>query len=712
MSYKELAGTSDEATTFLRERWEDDQKNKQELVKLWERCAAFTNGNQQFINTNSATGALTSSNFIVSQNQDTRQQMFTTNEIDPIMRTIVSYMTRAQPGITIYPQDHTPQSKDRAEVAEVVHNAKYDMDDEQQLSRMAAYYAGTYGTVIRKDYWDGMKGRDVEIPMYDDLGNEVTDPETGQVQVQALKTGDSAVAILTPFSVGFDWSSPTWDETPYIQESYLMPIEWAKMAFNSTEPGYTGRVDEIQEGTYLSSSLSTLEQLKYATPYSFSTQTRLSVIGKALIVEHHIKPCDGIPRGRLIITANDVTVYDSGDIGTPYFMAFPKVMWNPYTFFTYQPYVGRLLGKGLVEGVIPQQMRLNEINGSILMNANTVAKVDILAVKGQLAKGILNGMGSNVYTFKEVPSGFTPTKWQGAPLPAQFWTEKEQLIEQMVRQVGTNFAMSGEPPKGVTAASAIQTLLDNASSQQSDTMIAWKKFHEEAYFKKLRLIRKFSKHNNQDMIDYIRTMDRSALDRQIDTFVGEDLGDGFTLKVSIESMLPKSEISRRSDLMTFAQMQVWGPLNDGSPRAAQVRKELLERFGEKDIEIDENRDIEKANWENDQIVMNLQPAPDIDDNPEIHLACHIGQKKDPKFITRATPEMKQAMEQHIQWHQVQQPIMIQQKAIAIQGMMQQMLPQLGAPQGAPQGQAPMQGPEGIQNEAESVAPGPEAQVLQ
>ena len=480
---KELYDSEDKASGYIDEIWQENQNNMSDMAKLWERCSAFVNGNQQYVNSNSATAQISGSNFLVSQNQDNRNQIYITNEIESIVRTLVSYMTRARPGVEVFPADDSEEAKKKAEVGETILDAKYILDGEQNHSRTAAYNALTYGTTFRKDFWDYSVGANCEIPVFDELGNEVTDPETGEVQTRVQKTGDNNVAILTPFTMGFDWSVTDWTQMPYLQEYYLMPVEWAREVFDRNEAGYTGKAPNIKEGMEIGASLTIFEQLKYATPFSYGTSTRTNTKDKTLVIETYICPNNDFPKGRMIIKAGGLTVYDSynggKDLGSPYFMPFQRPMWHPYSMFRYAPYIGRILGKGLVESLIPQQMRLNEINGAILTNANTMAKTDVLAIENQLKRGVLNGAGGNVYTWKWVPGQPPPMKWQGAPLPAQFFQEKQQLIDQMVREAGTNFVMQGQPPTGVTASSAISQLLENANAQQSDMMIAWEQFHEQ-----------------------------------------------------------------------------------------------------------------------------------------------------------------------------------------------------------------------------------------
>jgi hypothetical protein len=494
------------------------------------------------------------------------------------------------------------------------------------------------------------------MPVYDELGNEVIDPETGKVKVKQTKTGDSDVAILTPLSMSFDWSvTDTSEDTwPWIMESYLMPIEWIKSAFDRSEPGYTGKAKDVVEGGGIGNSLSVLEQMKYATPFTYGLGAKINTKGKALVQEMYIQPTQEFPKGRMVIKAGGLVMYDSGQEGSPYFFQSRQVMWHPYTMFQYSPYIGRVLGKGLVETLIPQQMRLNEINGAIIFNANTLAKVDIIAEENQLKRGVVNGMGGNIYTFRSTPSGFVPTKWPGVALPQQFFNEKQSLIDQMVRESGTNFVMQGQPPTGVTASSAIEQLLENANSQQSDMIISWEKFHERGFTKKARIIRNFAKLPMEDVVDYLRTINRDNLDMEIKSFTGQDMGDGWLIKVESGSMVPKSEKFKRNLYTELAKNGVLGPITEDSPRGVRLRKELLKKFGEKGFDVDDSADVEKAEWENQRMLKGLPVEVWEKDIHPIHLSCHIQKMKDPKFLERASDEVKVAYDNHIKQHEMEQ----------------------------------------------------------
>lgn len=610
----------------------DDQKFKQVWAKQCKQWVAFANGDQRV---DTATGAAPVINNSQPQtyNYDRRQNMYTTNEIDPIVRTLAAYMCRSKPSVECFPSNfESEEERNAAKIAEMVHNAKYEIDDEYMNSRKSAFWALVTGNVYAKDYWNPEKGL-----VIDEFGR---------------RAGDNDVAILSALSITTDNSCLDFQKQPYIIESYYMETDWAKVMFDQQEAGYTGKTNEIKNESGNVMSIDTLEDMKYSIPFQ-GYQNSSTKKGKTLVQEIYIKPSFEWPKGRLLITAGDVLVYDSPrEEGSPYFMPYDEEMWHPYTYFGYEPYVGRALHKGVVEPIMPLQLRLNEINGSILENANTLAKPNILAAINQLKKGVINGKGAMVYTYSPIPNAPAPTTIGGTPLPAQFFQEKKEIIEHMVRIAGTNFVMSGQPPSGVSAASAISQLLENATTQQSDIMKAWETYHQSRYQKKLRIIHKFMRYPNNKLNDLLRQLNKNLLEKQVNDFVGQqDLSAGTVLKIQYASMLPKSELTKREMYDKWAKDGLLGPITEPTPAGAKLRSQLLERFGEKPLESEESVELKKAKWENDRVKQGLPVEVSPYDKAEIHLPCHIGEIQDPNYLEKATDEQKLALDDHIKAHQ-------------------------------------------------------------
>lgn len=664
---KELYSENSSKTLgVLQELKQQSDSFKNSMVNLWERCVNFSNGNQlnDYFN-----GGLTTNQNGQPYRKNRRQNIYVSNEIEPIIRTLASFLTRSKPSVNAFTASDHIRDKNRAQLAERLLVAKYELDREQNNSREIAHWSMVLGTCFRKDYWDITAGANYEVPEYDELG-EKEYSSNGEVQTRYQKTGSNAVAILTPYSMDFDYSCTNFEEMPYIQENYLKDIDWVKQSFDRNLKGFNrSALTTIQPGDYNSGPLINLEQLKFANHLNYRGYTpKTSMENKVLVSEVYIRPSDEWPKGRMLVIVNGQILYDSPKSdGSPYYLGYEDLMWHPYTMFTYEPWIGRFLGKGIVEQLLPLQMRLNEINGAILENANTLAKVDVLSPKGSLRRGVLNGAGGNNYEYNYIPGQPAPIKWPGVPLPQQFFQERQNIIDQMVRIAGTNFVMQGQPPTGITAASAIQQLLENASSQQSDLVNAWEKFHEEGFTKKLRLIRNYNNVPDKEVIDYMRMTARDATDRQIKDFIGEDIGDGLTVTIEKGSMIPKSESIQRENLLKFAEYGVLGNLAEPGPQGDKLRMELLSKFGEKPLETTSNVELEKAQWENERVVMGDPIQVSEFDVDAIHLSEHVQLFQSPNFIERNTDEVKQALYQHIQVHkqkqaQEQQEAQMQQEA--------------------------------------------------
>jgi hypothetical protein len=638
---KELYEETDKCASFLDELYQDEQRFKKTWANQAKRWIAFSNGDQNPY----PTGApIMVGNQPVNYQNESRQNTYQANEIEPIVRTLVSYMTRSKPMVDCFPASDDEQDKNVSRVSQVLTEAKYDLDNESTMSRRAAWWSIVTGTVFRKDYWDPEAGS----PLYD------LDEQGNQLQTASKKTGGNAVAILTPFTFGCDHAVTEWENHEVLWESYVMPVEWARSAFDQDAPGYTGKASGITEGSAFSDTLGMLEDIKYAIPnLTTGSGSRMRPKGKVLVRENYIKPCSSMPTGRMLVKVGDVVVYDSetNPEGNPYYMPFEPMMWHPYSMFGFEPYLGRFLHKSLVEQLVPLQMRLNEINGAILENANTMAKPNIMAAEKQLRKGVLNGMGANVYTYQVVPGAQPPFVMPGTPLPQQFFEEKKEIIEHMVRIAGTNFTMQGNTPKGVTAAAAIQMLLENATTQHGDMMTAWEKFHESGFTKKLRVIHKFHTAPDKNIEKYVRVMNKDILDGQLKDFIGtRDLSDGVTLKVQYGSMTPKSQVFKRDMYKDFAKQGLLGPIGEDSPRGAKMRDQMFEILGEKPLESDESIEVKKAKWENDRIMRGEPVEVSPYDNHMIHGSYHKSRIQDPKFLENATDEQKIALDNHIQEH--------------------------------------------------------------
>lgn len=636
--------------------FEDVCSDYQSYLKNWamvsRRAVAFANGDQ-----NPSTYGAAS---VIVDNQPVNNYKFEqeflgyqTNEIEPIVRTLQSYMTRSRPTVEIENDGNDEAAKSIAKVAEDVINAKYELDNEFLKAREASFWLLTVGNVFFKDSWDYNGGH------YVNEYNEMT----GQWERGDRLSGNNCVNVLTPFHMILDHSVLDFDKQPYVGDQYVVDVDWARQAFNVDAPGYTGKASRIGESNTTTDVMSTLEGMKFNVPYlSRNSKDTAAIRNKTLVREVFVSPNKDFPKGRLIIHAGDECVYLSdANTGSPYFMPFERAMWHPYSYMRFEEYVGRFLGKSLVEQLVPIQMRINEINKTILLNANTLARPNLLVVEGSMKKGVWEGAGSKTIAYK---NGFAPPiPFNGIPLPQQFFNEKQMLIDQMVRIAGTNFVMQGQTPTGVTAAAAIEMLLENSNTQYSDLMGSWEFFWQQHLSKKLRVLKKFMSYPDPALRKKLTQMSPNSYRYQREDFIGvEDLSDGLNIEVERGSSIPKNQSVKKKSYVDLIQTGLFGPaLMEDSPRGQKLRDDLLKKLDLDVLETEQSTELKKALWENGNMGNGMQvPIDELDDHVT-HIACHKTQVQDPNFIEGKGPEIIQIMKQHIAEHQQQLDMQAQQQ---------------------------------------------------
>jgi len=374
------------------------------------------------------------------------------------------------------------------------------------------------------------------------------------------------------------------------------------------------------------------------------------------------------PLGRQIVLAGQTVLYDGPAKGYD---------WHPYTHCGYEPFLGRFWYKSLVEQLIPLQRRMNEINGAFLENAQTMANPQWLVPEGTVDVGAISGQHGLRIPWKPQPHNQKPERQQGVPLPPQYFNERQALSDKMVMIAGSNAVMSGGQPTGITAAAALQLLLENAQSQHGTLINQWEAFIERSQTKKIQNFQRHCREPRKDIIQYLKKLDKDLVQVDLESITGDELEDNVTVSIEAGSSIPKSQAAKQSQLMQFAPMGVLGDIvND-----PVTRQQFLSEFGIKEFDKTNNAEWEKIKWENSCLLKGETPFPSNYDKHELHSAYHKAETQKPSFIENQPGNIKQAFAEHIAWHDEQ----------IKNAQLQQMQMQQGAPQGPPPG-TPTAGP--------------------
>lgn len=662
----------------------EDMRLKSSLLKVWQQNIHFLNG-QQTMEFDQFQRKF--QNVPVLNNRSNRPQVYVTNEIEPVVRTLVSFLTRNKPKARAYPSDPDDDaSVRRARIAELVIDATWDVDREYDRYVQAAYWLFTVGTVFRKDYWDASARGQIHLPAVDPMAGQMQtqmDQQTGPDQVDPQETngqsginnviqgprhwGDMAASILTPLQMAVDFPVTEFSSADWLMEYSMQKVDWVQEQYNIKAPGYTGRIGEVKAQENFGKALEADLRFRFQTPMVAAakpTPHNMCVMKEFYQAPKANMPwnqnTNAKPRGRLIVVAHNITLYDGPS----------SYNWHPYTACTYEPFLGRFWGKSLVEQLVSSQRRLNEINGVVLENSQTMANPQWSVYDGSVPEGSISGKGGLVVKWKRVGDQVVaPQKMPGVPLPAQYFQERTGLIDQIVRIAGTNAILQGTPPAGISAAAGLQLLLENAQSQHGPLMNNWELFYERSQTVKLQNFQRFGREARTDLVQYLKRLRKDISDLDIDAITGDMLEDEVSVSIEAGSSIPKSQAARQSQLMELGKMGVLGDI----VHDPIVNQQFLSEFGITEFNQSTSAEWEKIKWENGRMLKGQPASPSPFDNHQLHLPQHIAEIQKPSFIEGASPQAQQAFQEHIAWHQQrqgaaqQQAQSLQEKGMETQG---------------------------------------------
>lgn len=672
----------DKLATQLKELMAEDESLKSDLFQVWRNNIDFVNG-QQLAYWDTSKGRFSTRTIPLNDSKRISDDyIVVTNEINPIVRVLVSFYTRNRPAAKVYPTDHKSEdSVMRAKIAENIQQAKWVADDEYLKHYEAKCWEITTGTVFREDTFNP-KARGKRMKTEEEIGQEESEPlpfgenlkvkpflqEVSKLEAQenpeaakemedssppednTVHWGDTESNVLTPFQMAVDHSAKDRD-FDWIEKHELKDVDWVKANFNKRGKGYTGRAMEVTATEDFGNALEYDLEMRFRSQWNSASKPKSK--NMCLMRYFYQAPKWYMPWnkganeevGSMVIMANEVVLY----VGpTPYQF---KERFHPFTYNIYEPFLGRFWGKSLVEELIPLQMRLNEINGAIVKNGKTLAKGKWKYLKGTVIEGAFSGREDEPLEFEADPVAgvVAPVREGGVSLPAQFFNERQILIDAMARISGSNTVMQGVPPTGISAAAALQLLLENANSQHGTGINRWETFIEEGQTLKLQIFQKFCREPREDLYQYIQRIDKSVTSLGVDFFTGEKIEDNVSVDIEAGSSIPKSQAARQNQLMEFAKMGVIGDVvNDPI-----TRQQFLKEFGLTEFDQTNNVEWEKVQWENGLMLKGKDPFPSEFDVHELHAKGHTTEFKKPSFIENASEQVKAKVFEHIKWHQSQ-----------------------------------------------------------
>lgn len=688
----------DELATRIESYYKKDTTAKNQLSYHWERNSLYLDGRQWLVYDGSvATGGLWKRLEVSRANEFIPRP--TTNYLFDVFQTLKSYLIKTKPRSTVYPNSERHEDKTAAQVAELCLEANWARLKEQQNYEYAAACLVVYGTVFKKDYWDTSElvmakvPRMTQVPTMDPNTGVVTgmqevqatDPVTGDPLFDEMPLGDVNTDVVEPFRIALDPLVNDIHKARWIMEYSIQPLAWIKEIYGKDpvqNPGYTGRVDEVQEETTLAGSLKRFYQLKQSSGIKQrvegavalgSTDEHLS--NSAVVKEYYERPSRTYPNGRLVVVANGICLY-AGE--SPYIG--PELGdWHPYSECRWEIVPGRFWGKSPLDNAAEIQKQINAIDSVIVLNRKTMAiPQKLIPTSAGITHGQWTGRPGQEIFYRDA-GGNPPSIIPAHGVDPTVFQERAQRVEDMKTITGAIDILKGDRPDGITAASALEMLYEVGMGKLFPILDRWKVLVENSQKKQLRIISKFYKEPRPDFIRLLQQKNRDLSAQAISKFIGSDLYDNCNVVVEAGSNVTKLQAAKKQELREAAQS---GVLNLAIPAN---RVEYLQQMGIQGFDSDIGPDQRRAEWENsilDDILNHPNQKPIVLDwdNHQIHLQVLEARMKEPSWMELPI-QVQQAYMMHRQEHE-----MAIQKLMQVQMMQSVAMGMQAAP--PPQAQAP------------------------
>lgn len=652
----------DQLASAIETFYKQDGSVKSRLSYHWERIMRMLDGDQWLVWSGDREQNGSWSRLQVSKANEYIPRPVTNYMFDAY-QTLKAYLTKTKPRSSIRPNTQSFRDKSAAKVGQLCIEANYERLKDQENYEYAASILVAYGTVFKKTYWDTSAGNLVKIPkkVQQPKVNPNTGMQVGMEDVDAkdefgdpvfeyLPIGDIGTYVIDPMRMALDPLASDAHTSRWILEYAIQPLPWIMEMFGKTDPGYTGRAEEVKAESQLSGSMERYYKLKNSAGLkdnvgiaSTSGGSSTELTNCAVVKEYYERPTTQYPSGRMIVVANGIPLY-AGD--SP-FSGPDQGDWHPYSECRWEIVPGRFWGKGPLDNIAELQKRVNSIDATVILTRKTMAIPQKLV---PLGCGIENGQwtGRPGQQLNYRAEAGTPTTIPSAGVDATVFKEREQVVDDIKNISGAIDILKGDRPPGVTASSALSLLYEVGTGKLFPVLDRWKRFVKTDQTKELRLIAKNYKEPREDYIALLKQKNNELSEESISRFIGTDLYDNCNVVVEAGSNVPKLEAMRQMRLQEAAQV---GTLNLELPAN---RMEFNRQMGITGFDNDVGPDVTRAEWEND-LMDNVLYSPDNQpivlncDDDAVHIQVHERRMKEPSFMEQPM-EVQQAFIQHIEKH--------------------------------------------------------------
>lgn len=505
------------------------------------------------------------------------------------IETNIALLTENKPRPRITPKSGRSEDEDSAQLSEMTMEFLWEALDMPELHREIARIILHTGVCWMEIAHDPTEPRRIAVP--ETIREEksfITGPGGGEVAVpiprdivareektglprykQKVEYGEITARVISPFEMhlpishwwngdGFDW----------IMREYYAPIQSIidryssdkrSMGLTKAKGWYLENLEEISGENVKNLPLWWWERLAdlvegpgpsiyVGTPEQWEGYTTVKIFDR--------KPSPKWPNGRTVIVAGGQVIYDSPkNIGARAYDPRWPDRWHPYTRFRWEGQAGSVYGRSLVSKLLPKLKRINAIDTTLIMWRRTVPIATWIAPKGaNPVENLWSGMPGTVYEYDpRLTAGKAPEPVFPPDYPKTALEERAMQISEMESIAGTEEILRGQRPAGVTSATMLNVLRNQALASRSAVLQSWDESLQEEGSALLQEVIK----NIREDSRYAEGLKIIARERQssltIEQFSGTNLSDNVNIHIDTASEALSSKEAREQKMIEVMQ---------------------------------------------------------------------------------------------------------------------------------------------------------------
>lgn len=589
------------------------------------------------------------------------------NRILPVVRTEIAKMTKQQPSFQVTPTTADDGDVTSARLCEEILRYEWEHLDLRARLMEVLHWSRICGAGFWKVFWDKSAGSGSDYlvqsdgkPALDDAGRPLRaqglDPQTLQdlaangVTVKSVNEGDVRVEVRSPFEIYPDPLAKNLHECEWLFEESIKSPEYVFKRYGvAIEPDS-------------SPTLGIVESRMWTQQDSAKTGVKVR--------EFWCRPNREYPNGcRTVLIKGKVVDHDDNPHDP-----------MPYVMFTNIDVPGRFWPDSIVTQLRGPQTELNKIKSQILENAARIGNPALMTSR-QAGVEYSGRPGERIYYDSTVQDA-TPRYLQPAEVPTYVQSQIDR-IEASIREIsGQHEVTGGKVPAGVTAASAINLLLEQDDTRLGPSIYDMENNLAKSGTKIAELVAKFfSTERTVSLVD-----DEGGWD--VFGFKGSMLNGNTKVTVQAGSAFPRSKAAKQAAMNDVLHLFIQNGVQFDSRNLGKYLRDMEVGGLEKLIgqfSVDESQ----VSYENSRLAMGEALPINKFDSDEVHVAAHEDFQKSSKY-RNLNPMVQQIFQQHVDLHtaHIQEQMMQQQQQQMMQAQQQQMLKSGGAPSGPPQGGPP------------------------